>query len=137
MRKLIAVPFALMAYSAYAHSPTAEECPFYSDAARAIMEARNHGVSATDLVPHVMSTLTTCSSSGTCPVKDSEDIKRIMDFLKDVYAYDIPKGQEFDSDAMAAKIEYECERAASAKGQEDKQMTPDPKVPYNGNQIEG
>jgi len=137
MRKLLAVPFALMTYAASAHSPTAEECPFYLSAARAILNAYNAGVSATDLVPHVMKALTTCSSLGTCPVKDTEDVKRVMDFLKETYAFDMPKDSEYDVDATGAKIEDECEKAAQAKGQEDKKMTPDPSVPSSGKQIEG
>jgi len=117
-----------------AHQVTLEECPQYTQIAASIMGARNHGISATDLVPAVMRAITACQQAADCPIKDAEDTKRVMNFVKQTYALEISGTQEIDIEASAANIEHQCEVKAGAV---DKRMTPELGVPSTGKQVEG
>lgn len=119
---------------ANAHELTPAECPFYSGAARAIVQARNADKPVTEVVPEVMKALSECSADGSCPVKDGQDTKRVLDFVRETYSLVIPAGKEIDVDATTAKIEEECERAATKRPGDT--MKPDPKVPSTGKQVE-
>jgi hypothetical protein len=132
MNKYIAafVLAMLVCAVASAHDLTAEECPAYSELARIAITARNTGISSADFVPAIMKLMVAQGSK--FGVKDAEDIKRVMEFVRAVYGLDIPPGKHIDEDATVANVLHQCEVNT---GMHDKPMTPDPSVPYKGNQI--
>lgn len=122
----------------HAHEVEVDECAWYGGVAGMIASAKNGGASATELVPQLMTLITSCSTNGTCPVKDGQDTKRVLDFVRQTFELDT-KGQPIDADAVEAHILGECiKRAPNAmkKSQPAEPMTPDSNVPFSGPQIE-
>jgi hypothetical protein len=133
MNKYIAafVLAMLVCAVASAHDITAEECPSYAELARIAVKARNNGLEPSYFVPNFMRLMTEHGKD--FAVKDAEDIKRAMEFVRAVNALDIPPGKHIDEDTTVANVLHQCEVNA---GMHDKPMTPDPSVPYKGNQIQ-
>lgn len=132
--KVIAAIIAICASVAQAHPMSAEECQWYGGMAGAIASAKNGGMSATELVPQLMTYISSCSANGSCPVKDGQDTKRVIDYVHQVYELET-KGLPIDADAVEGKLIGECMNQVLNRAKPPAAMVPDPTVPSTGPQL--
>lgn len=129
---------------AQSHDLAQEDCIFYATAAKKIADARNKGESPVETVPHVLHLITSCYERGdVCPIKDGQDSKRLMDFVRDVYTLENKEKDAehalIDIEAVQNSIYQQCVDSVNrkqAKPEAPTPMKPDQSVPFKGKQVE-